>query len=101
MRGRLAGVGGLVPGAEFGDPGKEGTEAEEVLEELGLGRRAVVAVGVLEGDHRRDPGLFHGGQPDGHGREVARARDYVPGDDVAGDWTPSSATRGSENVAGS
>ena len=100
-RGRLAGVGGLVPGAELGDPCEQRAEAEEVLQELRLGRRAVVAVGVLEGDQRRDPGLFHGGQPGGHGREVARAGDDVPGDDVAGDVDPSSATRGSENVAGS
>ncbi len=79
---------GLVPGAELGDPGEEGAEAQEVLEELRLGGRAVVAVGVLEGDHRRDPGLFDGGQPGGHGGEVAGAGDDVPGDDVAGDVDP-------------
>ncbi len=84
-RGRLSGVGGLVPGAELGDPREERAEAEEVLQELGLGRGAVVAVGVLEGDQRSDAGAFDGGQPGGHGREVARARDDVPGDDVAGD----------------
>jgi hypothetical protein len=52
---------------------------------LGLGRRVVIAVGVLEGDQRRDPGLLDGGQPGAHGGEVARVCDDVPRDDVAGD----------------